>query len=530
MKKILNFLLVAGIILGFVSCEKEDSSKQNPSVKYEQLSEGPFTIELSNMHSSYCSVKVTPDNSDEYVWYSAVTERYLSEFGSLDDLNTTVANFINQTIIDNEGYRTLESLVYFGTVTKTVEGLSPNTSFIVFACHVDENGAIISDIEAISAVTPAITPSKNEFTITIDEITAVSAYLTIETTNDDRYVWMELPEDIYSGMNKSQLTEFLNKHYTPFFASKARSGDQSYRFPDTLDPDTNYMVIVFGYDGGMTTSLYTKVFRTSEEGDPNDVTFEFEYGDMTSRSLKLTIIPSDNSVSYLSLVMPEELILEYGEVNVQNVSALINAEIQSAIEAGDVDNRAEFMSHYAMRGIKESEYSLVPGGKHYACAVCVGRDGSFTAPLVLDDPFVAPEAGETTASVSVEFDTYFDGDELYSLDDYLYDGYSGCVVLPVWFTLDGGADAAIYSCFTSESTADIPDEEIVAMMTTESNLDRYTFFTEPRVDLLLDWNVEYELFMLAIDPQDNISQLKRVIIPAATRQGVSPVSQYPAME
>lgn len=520
-----DFVALAALFT-IVACDNDEPTTNTNGVKYEQLSEGPFSIEISNLHSSYCSVTVTPDNDAEYVWYSAVTERYLKEYGSLDDLHGTIAKFINQTIIDNEGYRELESLVYIGTVNKTVEGLAPSTRFIVFACHVDSNGEIISDIEAISAITPPITPSDNEFTITIEDISAVSAYLTIETTNDDRYVWMELPEDIYSGMNKEQLKQFLEKHYTPFFASKARSGSQNYTFPDTLDPNTNYMIIVFGYDGGMTTPLTTKIFRTLPEGDPKEVTFEFEYGNMTSRSLKLTIIPSDNSVSYLSLVIPEELILEFGDVNQQSILQLIDAEIQTAIDSGDVDNRAEFMSHYAMRGIKESEYSLVPAALHYACVVCVGADGSYTAPLIYDEPFRAPEAGETTAAVDIEFGKYFDGDLLYAMDDYLYDGYSDCAVLPANFILSGGADAAIYSCFTSASTADVPDEEIVAMMTTESNLDVYTFFTEPRVDLLLDWGVEYEIFMLALDPQDNVSDLKRVIIPAMSKSGASPTSEY----
>ena len=71
-------------------------------------------------------------------------------------------------------------------------------------------------------------------------------------------------------------------------------------FDDKLDPDTEYMIIVFGYDGGLTTPLFTEKFRTLKPNDPTDVTFEITYGNLTARSASVTFKPSDASVAYFS--------------------------------------------------------------------------------------------------------------------------------------------------------------------------------------------------------------------------------------
>ena len=86
----------------------------------------------------------------------------------------------------------------------------PEQKFIVFACHTDETGAIVSEIVTVSEVTPPVEASQNSFEIEIDQITATSAMLFITPTTDDEYVWLEFPEFVYKDMTMEELEAFLS--------------------------------------------------------------------------------------------------------------------------------------------------------------------------------------------------------------------------------------------------------------------------------------------------------------------------------
>ena len=507
-----------------------DNHKPGNGGENDGLSAGPFKIEVYDLNSSHCKVKVTPNDMNTQFFCGVATEEYLKTFGPLDDMLLTGTNFIETQILEN-GDTPVSELMKKGVYEREVTGLQPEQKFIVFACHTDATGAIISDIKAIEAVTPALEASENLFEVEIDQITAISAMLYITPSTGDEYIWMEFPDYVYmkddgTEMSMNELKTLL-EGYKPFFPQHTNTGEMVHSFDDKLEPDTEYMIVVFGYDGGFTTDLTTEKFRTLEPGDASKVTFEFEYSDLSARSVGVTIKPSDLTVSYLAIVVDEVTIGKKGGPNAEGVKKLLDTEIQKAILFGEFEDRAAFVKDYAQHGEKTGYFSLEPGLKHYACAVGMDSDGNYASEVAIGE-FTAPEEIATEASVTAVFDKYFDGDDIAALDSEKYGDYAGSAVLPVKFTLTDGALDGIYTVFTREEIeeAQPADDEIRSILVNDDYMNVSNFFTSTREDIILDWDCEYVLCMVGIDADENIGRLVKVDIPALTKEGVTPVSEF----
>ena len=508
----------------------DPETPETPADGTEYLCEGPFKIEVSDLMASTLKVTFKPEDASGTYYCNVVTTAFLETFDVDGDIQETIANFIDKQILSDKEI-VLKDVLKKGEFVREVTGLTPEQEFVAFACGMDEDGNLLTDISAISGKTAELKESDMTFEVEIEQVTATSAMLFISPSEDEPYVWMELPEDLYEGKTDKEIENFLMRYYKPFFPSRSQTGELAYSFKDNLEPDTGYMVIVFGYDGGITTPLTTVEFRTESAGDPSKVTFEFEYGAMTSRSTYVTITPSDVSVSYLAIVVDEETLEDYGGANEEGVLALIDENIEFSIRTGEFENRAEFARDYSHRGVKTGSFGLTPGMKHYTCAVCVDKDGDFASAVAMD-PFMAPEENATTASVTAEFGKFFNGDELADLDGDSYAEYAGWAVLPVEFTLNENAAAALYTVYPVDLLEEegATDEDIRNIMLDQSLIDEFTFFAEGRVDIQLEWGVEYRLFMLAFDEDENASGLITADIPALTKEGASDASEYRPIE
>lgn len=519
MKTIGKALLILAMALAVVACDETKPQKEQPEAK-------GFKIEIYDLNSSHCNVRVTPEDMDAMYFCGVATEVYLSTFGPLEDMNLTATNFIETVILENPG-QSVSELMKKGVYEREVTGLQPEQKFIVFACHTDETGAIVSEIEMVEATTPPVEVSQNTFEIEIDQITATSAMLFITPSTDDEYVWLEFPEFVYKDMTMEELQDFLLKNYKPFFPLHSNTGEMVHSFNDALEPDTEYMIIVFGYDGGLTTPLTTKKFRTLTPNDPSDVTFTFEYGAMTARSVNVTFKPSDASVSYIAIVADEETLESKGGATPDGVKALIDGQIQKAILVGDCEDRAEFAQFYSQRGVREGSFSLKPGLRHYACAVCVDADGNYASEVAID-AFDAPSEDVTEAAVSASVLKFFDGDELAEAEPYLYGDFAGWAVVRLKFVFEKSAQGAIFTIYPVSMIEQegMTDEEIRSLLLNDELLDVYNFRAESLTDVELEWGHDYRLYAVPFDADENAGELYHLDIPALSKAGASPISEY----
>ena len=520
MMKNVKIYLLALVAILFAAC-----GENLPGDDVTPPDEDLFKIEISDMHSSHCKVKVTPGDLHRQYFCGVVTEDYLKTFGSLSDMHGVATNFIETTLIENSD-ATIAELMKKGIYEREVTGLQPEQRFVVFACYTDETGAVTSDVSMAIGMTSALEQVGMEFEIELDQITATSAMLFITPTTDDEYVWLEFPEDVYKDMTMDELQEFLLKNYKPFFPLHTNTGDMVHSFDDKLDPDTEYMIIVFGYDGGLTTPLFTEKFRTLKPGDPTDVTFEISYNSLTARSASVTFKPSDASVSYFAIVAGEDELERNGGPNADGVKKLIDREIKKAILLGDCEDRAEFAKYYAQRGAATGSFSLKPGMRHYACAVCVDAAGEFASEVAICW-FDAPAEEATDASVSASVLKYFDGDAL-AVSDPSYSDFAGWAVVRLKFVLEGSAADAIFTIYPVDvlEQEGATDEDVRALLLDDSLLGEYNFNIEALTDVQLEWGCDYRLYAIPLDASENAGELFKLDIPALSREDASPVSEY----
>ena len=520
MMKNIKYYVLALVAMVFVACDNKLPGEDVPPPARDL-----FEIEVFDLNSSHCKVKVVPTDMEAPYFCGVATEDYLKTFGPLDDMLTTATNFIETTILENSDVA-IADLMKKGVYEREVTGLKPEQRFVVFACHTDATGGVVSDVIMVTETTPALEQVEMEFTIELDQITATSAMLFITPTTDDEYVWLEFPEDVYRDMTMEELQDLLLKNYKPFFPLHTNTGEMVHSFDDKLDPDTEYMIIVFGYDGGLTTPLFTEKFRTLKPNDPTDVTFEISYNSLTARSASVTFKPSDASVAYLAIVADQDYLDRSGGPTPEGVKKLIDKQIKQAILVGDCEDRAEFVKYYAQRGTATGSFSLKPGMRHYACAVCVDSEGNYASEVAICW-FDAPAEGTTDASVSASVLKYFDGDDLAAYNNS-YSDFAGWAVVRLKFVLGGAAADAIYTIYPVDVLEEegATDEEIRALLLDDELLGVYNFHIDALTDVQLEWGCDYRLYAIPFDASENTGALFKLDIPALSPASASPVSEY----
>jgi hypothetical protein len=74
------------------------------------------------------------------------------------------------------------------------------------------------------------------------------------------------------------------------------SGTTAFRLPAA---DTQYYIIAFGYDGGITTEAEMKTFRTLPGGSVDEVVFEVTASSVTPYGFTMNVKSSDNTIYYV---------------------------------------------------------------------------------------------------------------------------------------------------------------------------------------------------------------------------------------
>lgn len=109
---------------------------------------------------------------------------------------------------------------------------------------------------------PSVDPGTKDDGMTIEisvtDISAYSAMLTVTPSTDDRYVCIFISSSQWPGLEGQEAVDFVIDYFDPAFFNGEYSEELQ-----PLMPETEYMVIAFGYDGGVaTTELFTYTFTS----------------------------------------------------------------------------------------------------------------------------------------------------------------------------------------------------------------------------------------------------------------------------
>lgn len=238
-------------------------------------------IQVGDIENLTCSYTVTPANSSlrYYTLMRIQSGDYsvdgMVQYGSEEqnvfhfavDWWQFCADMYGMTWVDFMNQYGLSS----GTTTNTEEGMKAGEQYCLFAFAMNEDGTIASPIEVKKFTTPVPEQSDITFEVTVNEINSAEAIFTIVPSNNDKY-FVNVQRASYvdwfveNDCVETEMVQSLTSSITPSMYPEAycqgtvtRSTDD---FLASLRKNTDYYIIVFGFNNGLTSEVSLTKFHT----------------------------------------------------------------------------------------------------------------------------------------------------------------------------------------------------------------------------------------------------------------------------
>lgn len=297
------------------------------------------------------SINVVPSNKETH-WHLFIVEKAMYDQYCIDPEGPKMTDsYFFQEYFNSEiqqlmgaGYTTdqiIQMIIPTGDQTLGATGLVANTTYtyLVAGIGMDAEGAWVNslvykgnftsgDVEAVDLT----------FNITVEDVTDTRAAIkVVPSILDAPYCWQVIE---YDGVSSAEAVmdqivalhgTWLNQGMMLSVGVQDYTGNSGSPFKYKLDaPDTDYCVIAFGYDGGVTCDPAMVTFRTLPA--PDDVTFSMTASNITPYTASINITTSSEAVYYSAGVMLEE------EYNEEQLIADSNANFDSWFAMMEVYN------------------------------------------------------------------------------------------------------------------------------------------------------------------------------------------------
>ena len=408
----------------------------------------------------------------------------------------------------------LETLVHQGALTLQAKGLKENTDYyyLIAGLVVDEEGiAISTEVERGMYTTGKAEQSSMTFDIKVWNIGQMEASFSITpSNNDDKYCALVAPWD---GVTDAQdMMHNIVEQWGGWMEIMAddrgyveHSGAKAMKLPAA---DTDYYIIAFGYDGGITTEATMVTFRTLPGGSVDDVEFSIKTTSVSPYGFTMNVTSSDNTIYYQPGVCKAE---EYNEeLFMQYETEAFDYYVEEYKKFNPVITVAEILDQYYYNGGSTLQVSgLLPDTEYmgyiFALDVRTGKVvKSFSFPAIARTSQLSD-----VAQPQVELVGYFSGDEEAGkvFDDAA--ATRGRVITVVKYTnLEG-----VRTLFSMISPGDVsnplntPDAELWGLA---SGYWKTVNTEQPYSYYLTDWNEVYTALCYATDTSGVVGPMNRL--------------------
>lgn len=513
--------------------------------KTEELdkSDATFEVSISDVGYSEATVNVVPSSNTVTYFANIMSEERLADYGEGDEA------YVNHLIALRDYYlglnatteQMIANLCFAGAKSLTIDDLKPGTKHYAYAIGVD--GDFLPNTEAfvIEFETPAAESSELTFEV---EITATD-YDHIEGTvtpsnNSETYICsIQSAESLtWYGSDEEFIEVLLNdlEWWYGGVETALRTGITDLSLYGGLYPDTEYVVVCFGYDGAPTTELFTFPFCTTEaSGDPNDLTVEFDidYERLSHNTAYITAKPSVGAyyfMSYISTFDLEQYVEEYDSQDAALI-AYANEEIDYGADFFWC-SRAEYL---AEMGAVLGRYTMMfnqlnPNTEYiaYAVAVDINSGDVVGSRVSVSESFATLDKVVGSATVEFLFGDYYDGSALAELDPERFLNCKGYVVMPYavvpnddamnWYTGFFSGDYTEWGC---------TDEDIYAELITygyEWESELVSLNRESGV-AVLPYDTAFTFLGIAEDYHGNFGAGTLEVV-TLSKSGVSPAQEF----
>lgn len=284
-----------------------------------------FDVECSVIDNSVI-FDVAPSDSEAYWYLFTVTKEqydyYVNDEGGYEMSQNYFFEYYLQQQINaylQGGYseeQVIEALFHRGNLKLEAKGLKENTVYyyLIAGLILDSEGIVINtDIYMADYTTKSAAQTDLSFRIDVWDVTQLTANVRITpSNNNERYCALIQPWDGETSANEL-MHKIVNQWggWMDYMANDKgmveHTGSNAFTLPAA---DTDYYVIAFGYNGGITSEAYMKTFRTLPGGSVEEVEFSVSVSNITPYSLNMNIKSSDPTIFFMPGACVKE---EYNE-------------------------------------------------------------------------------------------------------------------------------------------------------------------------------------------------------------------------
>lgn len=499
-----------------------------------------FDIEVSDIGYDTANVSVTPSDDkaiyfvnvfsyEDYAYYGGDESAFAEHLTQLRNYYYNLGATADQMVAN---------LGFVGEKSLKVEKLKSGTKYMAYAIGIDERFIANSEATIVEFETPAVEASDMTFEVEITNIDYDHIEGRVIPSNDEESYICSI--QFASALEWSESEEaFADSIIEDIVAwgdieDSLRKGVMSLNGVTGLEPETNYIVVCFGYDGARTTAPHIAHFTTAAaSGDPDELVVTFEVSEITHNSAMVTSFPSVGAYYFTFYTDADNfnsLVEEYGSVDAC-VRYLADTEIDYGADYFG-SSRAEYLYDLgASLGMDKMLYNqLEPSTDYVAYAIAVDI---MTGELASDKGFVSDvfrtlEKVVSDATVTIELGNYYDGSALAELDPARFLNCKGYAVLPYTVTASDSASAWYTGFYDGDYTEwGCTDDDIYAELVTYGWEYGSTQVSENRQSgvAVLSYDRPYTFLGIAKDSA-GVYGVGFIEVVTLTREGVSPAEEF----
>ena len=463
-------------------------------------------------------IAITPSHEGVAYYNNLITyEDFETLYGK--DINVAADAVIADMVEDYAAwdYTLAETFEYntdYLTTAYEFEGMA-NTKYIAFAFKWNEECKRLSDVSFEEFEIGSIPASENKLSMEISDITQSTFYVKVETTNDDPYAMFAIPaKEIGKLRDDAEIFGYIMSNYgTSFLYNYIFNGPIEGTFSG-LEADTEYAVLLFGYEAGtLTTKIVRENITTAKAGDIEACQYNIEVTEIDDREARVSIIPSDYSVWYYWNVfeasMSEEEIKDY---------------ISDTYNKAYYGDYWEFSYYELAQGKVSSRLSqLKPDTEYHIVIIPMNPDRfEYTGTMRTGGEFKTEEAVIADIKITAGFDAYYDGDEVYAINPDYFSNYQGQVILPMTVEIEGDCSGYLFTIFTYQEGLEDPAKYSDDILI--DNLYNVGAYWSPAY-FRGAYDVEMMIAAVAFDHDDNPSPVYRERF-ICTREGAGDAQEF----
>ena len=505
--------------------------------------EATFEVSVSDIGYNEATINVVPSSSTVTYFVNIMSQERLADFGE------GAQAYVNHLVALRDYYlgmnatteQMIANLCFAGEKSLTIDDLTPGAKHVAYAIGVDDD--FLPNTEAFVVEFDTLSAEGSDLTFEV-EITGVDydhVEGTVTPSNDDEtYICsIQTAESLEWYASDEEFMEVLINDLEWWYGgveTALRQGVVDLSQYGGLYPETEYVVVCFGYNGAPTTELFTFPFTTTEAtGNPEELVVEFEidYERLSHNTVYVTAKPSVGAYYFMSYISTFELECYVDEYGSQDAAllAFANEEIDYGADFFWC-SRAEYLADV---GATLGQYTMMfnqlnPNTEYvvYAVAVDINSGDVVCNKVSVSEAFTTLDKVVGSAAVEFEFGGYYDGSALAELDPERFLSCKGYVVLPYavkpnydaknWYTGFFSGDYAEWGC---------TDENIYAELITygyEWDSDLVSLNRESGV-AVLQYDAPFTFLGIAEDYDGNFGAGTLEVV-TLSRDGVSPAKEF----